>query len=124
MQLRNSLYEIASRQDTADGGVAYELTLHADHVIYRAHFPSLPVTPGVCLVQMACELLEDDLARPLQIVRVKNVKFLSVVSPVETPHITCTLRKIALDETDGSVSMQAQITADDRAMAKISMVCR
>jgi len=124
MLLRNNLYEITARRTTEDGFTAYDLSLHATHIIYSAHFPGHPITPGVCLVQIAKELLEDRLGRSLDIIRVKNVKFLSVVSPMETPCITCVFRKIEVDAGDDKVVVQALITAGEQTMTKISMECR
>ena len=81
MILKNSLYVIEG-QSVAEGTVCYDIRLQADHTIYKAHFPGEPITPGVCVIQMAKELLEDYLQRRLTIKAVKNVKFLAVVSPL------------------------------------------
>ena len=57
MTLKNKLYTITDMEH--EGGTArFSLNLNAAHEIYEAHFPGEPVTPGVCLVQMAGELLE------------------------------------------------------------------
>ena len=52
MLLKNSLYAIEG-QETADGAVCYDIRLHPDHTIYKAHFPGEPITPGVCVIQIA-----------------------------------------------------------------------
>ena len=80
MVLKDSLYSIQKKQQQ-ESAVCYDLALHADHFIYQAHFPGEPITPGVCVIQMAKELLEDHLQRPLAVSTVKNVKFLNVISP-------------------------------------------
>ena len=91
------------------------------HLIYQAHFPGEPVTPGVCIIQMAKELLEDYLQHDFEIKQVKNVKFLSVISPTKTPRVTCSFEKIS-----GSEECKAQmiVTAGDEALAKLSMTVR
>ena len=66
----------------------YDIRLDASHFIYAAHFPGAPITPGVCVIQIARELIEEELKQKLMIRRVKNVKFLKVISPVEMPDVT------------------------------------
>ena len=80
-------------------GILYEV-VQADHLgatvrllpesaVYRGHFPGYPITPGVCLVQIALELIEemagqaghDD--RTVRLVAAKSIKFTSPVIPAE-----------------------------------------
>lgn len=121
MKLKNSLYTI-TRQDTQEIGASYDLTLHAGHVIYQAHFPGQPITPGVCIIQIAKELLEDYVGQPLEVQRVKNIKFLSVISPVETPAVTYLLQKVTQD--DAGYKAQVEVVTGDKALAKISFYCK
>ena len=58
MELKNSLYQITGKE-TNGTAVSYDLQLDASHVIYQAHFPGEPITPGVCIIQIAKELLEE-----------------------------------------------------------------
>lgn len=119
MILKNSLYHITSKNDTVP---AYAIMLQADHAIYRAHFPGQPVTPGVCIVQMAVELLSDHLGKPLQLVGAKNIKFMSVISPIETPCVTFIFDKI-LPQGDGTTKAQLTVSAGEAQLTKISMTC-
>ena len=56
MELKNNLYSIISADEA---GKSFRLRLIPDCVIYRAHFPELPVTPGVCIIQIVSELLAE-----------------------------------------------------------------
>lgn len=108
--------------DSADGQ-RFTVTLNADHYIYRAHFPGHPVTPGVCLVQMVQELLAQSLGCGLFLRTVKNVKFVSIVSPLTDAKIAVNVTKLNVDE--GQVTAQAQIVsaADSaRLFTKMSLV--
>ena len=40
-----------------------DIRLLPDNVIYKAHFPEKPITPGVCIVQMAVELFARCVAK-------------------------------------------------------------
>ena len=54
MKLKNQLFKINDIMPTADGMVCC-VRLLSDSIIYKAHFPGEPVTPGVCIMQMAKE---------------------------------------------------------------------
>ena len=95
MQLKNNLYTIARKQlEEGFSGSQYELELIPSSVIYQAHFPGEPITPGVCIVQMGKELVEDALQQELHISYVKNVKFLSILTPTQSASATFLLQKI------------------------------
>lgn len=77
--LRGILYETVSI-DT--GGAVVRLL--PDSPIYRAHFPGWPITPGVCLVQIALELMEEMAGQAgHDLVAAKSIKFTSPIIPTE-----------------------------------------
>ena len=123
MKLLNSLYSIRSK-DVSDPFVRYDIQLDANHLIYQAHFPGEPITPGVCIIQIAKELLEDYLGHELRIELIKNVKFLNVISPTEIPKVTYAFEKIVTDDSDKTCKVQVQICSDDVSLAKLSFTCR
>lgn len=127
MQLRNNLYTVIEKR--VDGLTGYfRLTLTPSCFIYQAHFPGEPITPGVCIVQMGTELLEDLLGEglrkkvKLEICKVKNVKFLSVISPNESTVITYQMKKVEMSEDGSEVKVQMVVTSGDEVKAKISLV--
>ena len=149
MKLLNSLYRILKKEwggekadvrcqkadvgcQMSEGVLSYDIELDATHIIYKAHFPGEPVTPGVCIVQIAKELLEEHLGQKMDIVAVKNVKFLSVISPVETPRITyrfckITGRQAELGNEIGTLpelKVQAEVLSADTLLAKLSFICK
>jgi len=115
MELQGSFYRIISETE----GI-FRLSLDSDHFIYKAHFPKKPVTPGVCIVKIAVELLGRKLGRKIELKSVKNVKFTSVISPIETPCVTFTIMKIR--EEENSVSAQMEVSDDEKLFAKLSIV--
>jgi 3-hydroxyacyl-[acyl-carrier-protein] dehydratase len=82
----NNFYTIAKTEST---GSTYRagVILNASHEIYKAHFPGNPITPGVCLLQMAMEILNSKFDRSLRLIYAKNVKYLKVINPLENPEI-------------------------------------
>ena len=114
-----------------DEGMAasYVVKLNPSSFIYHAHFPDEPITPGVCIVQMGKELLEDflrrnHLAKDAEIISLKNVKFLSVISPDETDVIVYQIKKIEISEDKTKVKSQIVVTSEKEPKAKISLVLR
>ena len=135
MKLKNNLYTIKDKQlvQPTDGGTAsgrkvlsgsYELELNPSCFIYQAHFPGEPITPGVCIMQMGQEVLEDALGKTLQVAAVKNIKFLSIISPKETTCITYLFKKVELSEDEQSVKAQLVVMVGEEAKAKISFTLK
>lgn len=125
MKLQNSLYTIAAPllvPPRGEDGCSYTISLNPEHQIYKVHFPGLPITPGVCIVQIAVELLELCTGRQLQIDVLKNVKFLNVISPNEVQHLTYELKKV---NTEGLLTTaQVTVKTDSTVYSKISIVCK
>lgn len=129
MQLRNNLYTVAEKEVEGQTG-RFIVSLNPSCVIYQAHFPGQPITPGVCIVQMGVELLEELLGEytrrkvNLEISKVKNVKFLSVISPLETPQVVYLLKKVEMSEDGSEVKAQLEVASNEEVKAKISLVLR
>ncbi|WP_311550204.1 hydroxymyristoyl-ACP dehydratase [Prevotella aurantiaca] len=129
MQLKNNLYKIISKEEDSSM-VNYTIELNPSCVIYQAHFPKEPITPGVCIVQIGKELIEELLTEKmsvsckLEIVKVKNVKFLSVISPRDTLHIMYQMKKVELSDDNKMVETQWVVLSDEKVMAKTSLVMK
>ena len=76
MSLRNSLYHITSHD-----GSAYTIRFNPDHPIFSGHFPGHPIVPGACLVQIAQELLSDQLGQPVRFTAIHNLQFRQPITP-------------------------------------------
>ena len=122
MQLRNNLYTVTGKE-IGEETTRFAIQLTPSCFIYQAHFPGEPITPGVCIVQIGKELLEDMLHQSLEISMVKNVKFLSPISPEETTSIEYKIGKMTLFD-DGTVKAQIVVSAETGVKAKISLVCK
>lgn len=118
MQLLNSFFHIQSRSDEG-GAPTFDVVLDPAHAIFRAHFPGNPIVPGVCQVQMTRELLETVLGEHLALVRAKNIKYLTVMTPTQQTEYSIAFRKIT---TEGdSHSITADITAGGTTYTKLSL---
>ena len=115
------LYSIISKEITDDGGV-FHLRLNPECLIYKAHFPEQPITPGVCITQIAVELAEIVVGHSLQMTGIKNVKFLSILSPTTQTEVTYTITIKSSDDKETRIQAVAQ--SDDVVYAKMSLICK
>ena len=123
MQLRNNLYTVSCMNIDGLSGL-FTVDFNPSCFIYQAHFPGEPITPGVCIVQIGKELLEELLHQSLEIVTVKNVKFLSVISPKETASVVYQIHKVIMSDDEKDVKAQIVVSTETEVKAKISLVCR
>ena len=115
MQLKDSFYTARP----VDGG--WQVHLQADHFIFKAHFPEQPVVPGVCQLKMAEELLSAQTGRPLFLKEIKQIKYMKLLTPVQTPDLGFFFASLAPTET--SLSVACQVCGPDGAVyTKMSLV--
>lgn len=121
MMLKNNLYRIAAENKDEK---SYRLELIPDCMIYRAHFPEQPITPGVCIIQIASELLTALYSLTFELSSVSNAKYLAVINPQETPELTYTFKKIVFDDEKQSVKVSVIVCNNDTVFTKLSLVYR
>ena len=102
--LRGILYETVSVDDAGA-----TIRLLPESPVYKGHFPGYPITPGVCLVEIALELMGE-----MQLVAAKNIKFTSPVIPSETAELRFNL------SGEGN-SRSVEILAGETLCAKMSL---
>ena len=109
--LRSVLYETV-QVDAAGATVR----LLPESPVYRGHFPGYPITPGVCLVEMALELIAEMAGHDGRgrLVGAKSIKFTSPVMPEAD-----TLLRFNLAGTRENRSVE--VYQDDTLCAKMSL---
>lgn len=93
-----------------------------DSVIYKAHFPNSPITPGACLIQAVCDLMESQLRRKLLLREIKNVKFLSVIIPDGLGDILFDVQQTEDPDDPQSVDVKVSVSKADAVCARMSLV--
>ena len=78
---KDKLYTILTLQPIDYYKLIFVIKFNPDHIIYKAHFPNNPITPGVCIVQIAKELFNFALQKDCTIKKLKNVKFINPILP-------------------------------------------
>lgn len=116
MNFLDNLFILNSIDGTENGFTAL-LRCNPEHLIYQAHFPGNPITPGACLLQTAGELLQHKLDRPLFLKSSKNVKYLNVLVPAEGKEVRFTFSNLVENETE----CKAQVVIADEASVYTKM---
>lgn len=80
--LLNDFYTIESFEQQ-DKQVDAVIKIDKTHEIFKGHFPTKPVTPGVCIIQIVKELAEKALDERLFMQKASNIKFKSLINPEE-----------------------------------------
>ena len=84
MLLKN-FYTILTSESLEVHSFVITVEIQKEHPIFKGHFPNFPVTPGVTMLQIIKELTENHLNQSLILVSGANIKFLSLVDPIENP---------------------------------------
>ena len=121
MNLKNNLYTVIAHE--ANG---YTVRMNPASVIYAAHFPGQPITPGVCIVQMVTELAEDALGCPLATQELLSVKFLSMLTPDNGTNVQCILdlQPSTSHLKPPTFQVKALVRNDETTFAKLSLSCK
>lgn len=120
MILLDNLYTIVSTPEESTEAVRFQIRLNADSVIFKAHFPGEPIMPGACIVQMVQELFSVWTKREVEIAKIVNLKFLSVIKPDEVLDLDIAI-KIKKEE-DLQVHINADIVKDETTYTKMSLL--
>lgn len=107
-----------AESEGARSDFSVQVKLNADHAIYKAHFPHNPITPGVCLIQMAGEILALRYEQQLQLKTAVNIKFRKPVEPTACPVFL--FRKMSI--SDDKLSVSISVEDDDTQLVKMSLV--
>jgi len=111
-------YNITSFE-SGDGRFSARIELVRDNIIYNAHFPGHPITPGACQLEIVRAVASRAAGRDLEIVTIKNLKFIKAVDPLENNAFSVDGDLNAGD--DGLIKCTSSVTDGDAVFAKISM---
>lgn len=78
--LLNSFYTYTVIEKS-DDKISVAIKLNAEHQVYKGHFPEMPITPGVCQVQMIKEILSTEFNQVYKIISARDIKFLNMINP-------------------------------------------
>lgn len=116
MKLIDKFFTIIT-SDIKNGELIYNVNLNKEHYIYKAHFPNNPITPGVCILQIIQELIEQYLNINLELQILHNVKYMSIISPISNPGIAI---HISYSQSNENVKVKGIIKTENIVFTKLS----
>lgn len=99
-----------------------EIHLNPAHPIFEGHFPDNPVAPGVCMMQILKELVEETEQKTLFLVHASNVKFTALINPNENPVLQ--FRFEILHDDEGQVKVKNTTTFGETVALKLTHIYR
>ena len=114
--LKDSLYRV-KQITNGNNVIAAIVELDKTHEIFKGHFPSQPVLPGVCMLQMTKEILEDSLHMKLQLIKADEIKFLQMIQPGDNSELLFSIQYNLSESSTTNVS--AKIIKDEVVCYKL-----
>jgi 3-hydroxyacyl-[acyl-carrier-protein] dehydratase len=118
--LKDDFFSIIIHSITDTRQAEFTIALNPEHTIYKAHFPGNPITPGVCILQMAIELFSFLQQTDFKVKKIKTAKFIHPILPTIHPVLHY---QIGWEEVieDNSSYVKIQVYQDDIIFSKINM---
>jgi len=100
-----------SKLEKEEFAIKADLVINASHKIFEGHFPGHPVVPGVCMMQMVKEIIEQVIGKKLNLASAGEMKFLAIIDPKENNIIQAAL-KYRPEEND-NIAVSATLFKDE-----------
>ncbi len=114
--LENFYSELSSTYTTENSDVfSCNIKLNPEHEVYKGHFPEIPISPGVALIQVIKEILMNKFQQELMLTEGSNVKFLALINPKETADFQI---DFIVKKTDHTFDVSANFMNADKAFTK------
>jgi 3-hydroxyacyl-[acyl-carrier-protein] dehydratase len=101
--LLNKLFFIDTLEKT-EGLIRADIHIDETHPIFEGHFPGQPVLPGVCMLEMLKEILEQANATNYLLESAATVKFLTMFTPPQCKTAVFEIKTAILPEDKLSVN--------------------
>lgn len=114
MLIRDFYKKIIGNQE--DNSITCSIKLNPDHQVYKGHFPQQAVVPGVIQLQIAKELLEENLKLKLMMDDISQVKYLKPIIPEQNSEL---IFEITIkDKNESAVKANISVTAEETIFTK------
>lgn len=120
-RLQDYLYKIEKKRGPEDNDNVFRFRLRfdAENPLCKVHFPSSPVIPVSCLIEIARELANEITGKELKLTIAEDMLFYHYIDPVRIPVVEITLQLD--DETPSLFKIDTSITDDTRVLATMKL---
>lgn len=108
--LSNTGFFKIDKIEQSEGKYSANIQLNKAHEIYNGHFPNQPVTPGVCMLEMTKEIYELQKEMSFSISKIKTIKFLAVLNPLEQNVVELLIQEMKEEEDDIEIKAELKDT--------------
>ncbi len=115
--LLNDFYKLIGI-DTEGDTISGKILLNSSHPIFKGHFPDFPVVPGVALIQIIKEIVEEQSHFHYMMEEIPNVKFLDFINPLEVEELHFEIKRKS--KTVDFVKIQAKLFTVDKIHFKLN----
>lgn len=114
--LLNDFFSIQNQRKLNETTSEFDIRINPKHSIFDGHFPNQPVVPGVCMIQMVTEIVNQELTRKLHLFESTVVKFLNILDPNVNPEVTLKILWKAI--TENEVTIDAHLFFEQKTFFK------
>ena len=118
--LLKDFYTINSIEYTDAQKHQVPIVINKNNEIFKGHFPETPVIPGVCMLQIIKEIAEKITKQKLDVLKLVNVKFLTLMNPEVNSNLVLDFDIISTD--DALVKVKCNTIFDEKIALKMSGV--
>lgn len=118
--LIKDFYTVISKNEINENDIHVTIQLHKEHAIFEGHFPDNPVTPGVCMIQIIKEVVQDHFDCTLFLHKISNIKFTALINPYINSELLLEISTTKVDNllkvkniskfTDGTIALKCNGT--------------
>jgi 3-hydroxyacyl-[acyl-carrier-protein] dehydratase len=94
-----------------------QILLNPHHAVFVGHFPGRPVVPGVCVLALVKDVLQQHLNKELLMRTCSNVKFMHPINPLAMPELELT---VDFTPEDFFVDFRASIQHEQQALCRVA----
>lgn len=114
-----NFYTVISKEEVApEGSFVFDILINPAHEIFKGHFPGNPIMPGVCMMQITKDLVEEITNVKLFMKKCSNVKFMAIINPEKNKDLKLNIR-VSKDE-NGDFKVTNATKFDDTVALKIN----
>jgi 3-hydroxyacyl-[acyl-carrier-protein] dehydratase len=95
--------------------------VNAEHAIFKGHFPQQPIVPGVCMMQLIKEILENGTHETLMLTSADYLKFMTMWTPDQHPELNA---EIKIESVDNDYKVIASLQQGETVFFKMKGVFR
>ncbi|GGF03853.1 hypothetical protein [Hymenobacter cavernae] len=116
-QLLGSFFTLADAEAPEPNRLRLQVQLNAHHALFAGHFPGQPVVPGVCVLGLVKDVLQQHLAKELLLRTCSNSKFLRPIDPITMPALTLT---VGYTQRDFLLDFAASIQHEHQLLCRVA----